>query len=127
MAQPLPRGASTATAQRNRQRAAPPGSPPRAATLRAVVNVGPLEILLVAVIALLVLGPRRLPEAGRALGASIRGFREALSGRDRPFDDDALAADSAPRERAHLAGSRRSDRRTAGDARDADIYDEAQP
>ena len=43
-------------------------------------NVGPMEILLVAVIALVVLGPKRLPDAGRALGRSMREFKGAISG-----------------------------------------------
>jgi TatA/E family protein of Tat protein translocase len=40
-------------------------------------SVGPTEVLLVLVIALLVLGPHRLPELGRQLGRGIRQFREA--------------------------------------------------
>jgi TatA/E family protein of Tat protein translocase len=40
-------------------------------------SVGPTEILLVLVIALLVLGPTKLPELGRQLGRGIRQFREA--------------------------------------------------
>jgi sec-independent protein translocase protein TatA len=43
------------------------------------VNVGPLELLVIGVIALLVLGPKRLPEAARALGKGVREFRESLS------------------------------------------------
>jgi sec-independent protein translocase protein TatA len=42
------------------------------------VNVGPGELLLVLVIALIVLGPKRLPDAGRALGTSIRNFKSGL-------------------------------------------------
>lgn len=44
-------------------------------------SIGPLELIIVAVIALLVLGPKRLPEAGRSLGQGMRGFRNALDGR----------------------------------------------
>jgi sec-independent protein translocase protein TatA len=43
------------------------------------VNVGPLELLVLGVIALLVLGPKRLPEAARALGNGVREFKESLS------------------------------------------------
>ena len=39
----------------------------------------PAHMLLVLVVALLVLGPKRLPEAGRGLGSALRGFKEALS------------------------------------------------
>jgi sec-independent protein translocase protein TatA len=40
----------------------------------------PVHILFVAVVALIVLGPKRLPELTRAAGRSIREFREALNG-----------------------------------------------
>lgn len=40
----------------------------------------PTHLLFVLVVALLVLGPKRLPEVGRTLGAGIRDFRQALSG-----------------------------------------------
>jgi TatA/E family protein of Tat protein translocase len=41
--------------------------------------VGPAEIIIVAIIALVVLGPGRLPEAGSALGKSLREFRKAVT------------------------------------------------
>jgi sec-independent protein translocase protein TatA len=43
------------------------------------VNIGPLELLVVGIIALLVLGPKRLPEAARALGKGMREMKEAFS------------------------------------------------
>jgi len=43
-------------------------------------NVGWQEIIIVLFIALLVFGPRKLPEMGRSLGKSIREFRQATSG-----------------------------------------------
>jgi sec-independent protein translocase protein TatA len=42
-------------------------------------NVGPLELIIVLVIALLVIGPKRLPEMGDAVGKTIREFRRASS------------------------------------------------
>ncbi|MEA2619392.1 MAG: sec-independent protein translocase protein TatA [Chloroflexota bacterium] len=42
-------------------------------------NIGPLELIIVLVIALLVLGPGKLPEVGASLGKSIREFRKASS------------------------------------------------
>lgn len=42
----------------------------------------PTHLLLILVVALLVLGPKRLPEVGRSLGKGIRDFRGALTGDD---------------------------------------------
>lgn len=42
-------------------------------------NVGPLELVIVLVIALLVIGPKRLPEMGNSIGKTIREFRNASS------------------------------------------------
>lgn len=40
----------------------------------------PVKILMVLVIALVVLGPKRLPEVGRSLGQGIREFKDSMSG-----------------------------------------------
>ena len=52
-------------------------------------NVGPLELMLVMAIALIVLGPKKLPEVGRSVGKGLREFKGALSGasRDAPSFD----------------------------------------
>ncbi len=42
-------------------------------------NVGPLELIIILVIALLILGPGKLPEVGASLGKSIREFRKAAT------------------------------------------------
>lgn len=42
-------------------------------------NIGPTELIIILVIALLVLGPGKLPDVGTALGKSIREFRKAAS------------------------------------------------
>lgn len=53
-------------------------------------NIGPLEIAVVLIIALVILGPKRLPEMGSSLGRGMREFKESISG-------------AAPREPDHQA------------------------
>jgi sec-independent protein translocase protein TatA len=57
-------------------------------------QVGPLEIALVAIIALIVLGPAKLPDAAKAMGRGMREFKGALSGED--DDDDAVQEKKKP-------------------------------
>ncbi|HEX3609985.1 MAG TPA: twin-arginine translocase TatA/TatE family subunit [Solirubrobacterales bacterium] len=47
----------------------------------------PTHILFVLIVAVLVLGPKRLPSVGRSLGAGIREFRDSLSDRDEERSD----------------------------------------
>jgi sec-independent protein translocase protein TatA len=50
-------------------------------------TIGPTELIIVLVIALLILGPKRLPDAGRALGRGINEFKAGLLGQpERPED-----------------------------------------
>ena len=53
-----------------------------------MMNIGPMELVLVLVIALIVLGPKKLPEAGRAVGKGLREFKESMSGSSRDDDDE---------------------------------------
>ena len=57
----------------------------------------PTHLLFILVVALLVLGPKRLPEVGRSLGRGMRDFRNALSSDDH---DEIVAETSAPTEDA---------------------------
>ncbi len=50
-------------------------------------QIGPLELVVVLIIALLVLGPKRLPEVGASLGKSFRGFKDALEGKEDEEED----------------------------------------
>jgi sec-independent protein translocase protein TatA len=45
-----------------------------------MMNVGPMEIILVLAVALIILGPKKLPDAGRSLGRGMREFKDSLSG-----------------------------------------------
>jgi sec-independent protein translocase protein TatA len=48
-------------------------------------NIGPLEIAIVLIIALVVFGPKRLPELGRSAGNGLREFKSSITASD---DDD---------------------------------------
>jgi len=54
-------------------------------------NIGPVELVIILVIALLILGPGKLPDVGAALGKSIREFRKASSD-----VTDAVQIDTSP-------------------------------
>ena len=67
-------------------------------------GIGPMEIIVVLIIALLVFGPKRLPELGRSVGAGMRSFKDSVAGRDERPEVDAPAdenAASAAAQRAH--------------------------
>jgi sec-independent protein translocase protein TatA len=52
---------------------------------------GPLELLVILAVALIVLGPARLPEAARSVGRGMRELKDSLQGAD--DDDDPYADD----------------------------------
>jgi sec-independent protein translocase protein TatA len=49
---------------------------------------GPLELLVILVVALLVLGPKRLPEAARSVGRGMRELKDSLAGVNDDDDDE---------------------------------------
>jgi sec-independent protein translocase protein TatA len=53
-------------------------------------NVGPMELIIILAIALVVLGPKKLPEVGRSIGRGMREFKDSLSGDSR--DDEERPA-----------------------------------
>jgi sec-independent protein translocase protein TatA len=60
--------------------------------------IGVPEMLIILVIALIVLGPKKLPEAGKSLGHGMREFKESLSGSSRDDDEPAVTAATPARE-----------------------------
>jgi sec-independent protein translocase protein TatA len=56
-------------------------------------NIGPMELVVVLIIALVVLGPKKLPEVGRSLGKGMREFKDSLSN---------VASDEEPEESKRL-------------------------
>lgn len=61
-------------------------------------NIGPMELIVVAILALVVLGPKRLPDAGRSLGRGMREFKSAIGGSS---DDEPAELTATADEHAH--------------------------
>ena len=58
-------------------------------------QIGLPEVLIVLVIALIVFGPKRLPELGRSLGKGMREFKDSISGHTAEDEDEELPAPRA--------------------------------
>ena len=58
-------------------------------------NIGPMEIAIVLIIALVVFGPKRLPELGKSLGKGIQEFKGSIGG-DRSEPDTPVRLEQAP-------------------------------
>ena len=58
-------------------------------------GIGPLELVIVLVIILVIFGPKRLPQAGRALGQGLREFKDSVTGKDKDSDPEASELPSA--------------------------------
>jgi sec-independent protein translocase protein TatA len=62
-------------------------------------DIGPDKLLIILVVALLVVGPKKIPDIARSLGKGLRGFKDAISGARDEFDagkDDQAASATPP-------------------------------
>ena len=57
-------------------------------------NVGPMELIVILAIALIVLGPKKLPEVGKSLGKGMREFKDSLSNMSGDDDKDETKSKS---------------------------------
>jgi sec-independent protein translocase protein TatA len=51
-------------------------------------DIGPLELVIVLIIAIVVVGPKKLPQLGRSLGSGMREFKDSVTGKSKDDDDD---------------------------------------
>ncbi len=70
-------------------------------------QVGLPEVVIVLAIVLLIFGPKRLPQAGRALGKGMREFKDSISGKHK--DDEELEAPPADKAESEAEKSGASD------------------
>ena len=59
------------------------------------LGIGPLELIIVLVIALVIFGPKRLPDLGRSLGSGMREFKDSITASSKDDDDDPSALTAA--------------------------------
>lgn len=59
-------------------------------------GIGPLELIIVLALALIVFGPKRLPDLGKSLGTGMREFKESITGGSKDDDDEPTALTPAP-------------------------------
>ena len=62
----------------------------------AFLSPSPMELIVILVIALIVLGPSRLPETARSLGRGMRELRDSLQGIGKDDDEDDGGAEIEP-------------------------------
>jgi sec-independent protein translocase protein TatA len=55
-------------------------------------NVGTFELIVILDIALIVLGPKKLPEVGRSIGKGMREFKESLNGESESDEEEERPA-----------------------------------
>ncbi len=67
-----------------------------------VFGIGLPEMALIFVVALLIFGPKKLPEVGRSLGKAIRGFQQASSEFQNEFEKEAVQLQEAVKTTAEL-------------------------
>ena len=62
------------------------------------LGIGLPEMLIVLVIALVVFGPKRLPDLGRSLGSGMREFKDSITGNSKDDDDEPAKITAASTE-----------------------------
>ena len=89
-------------------------------------NIGPMELIVILLVALIVVGPKKLPEVGKTIGRSLREFKKAQDDLKNSFD---LSLDDDPQPRSTsvppFARAAQDDSVADADAADDDADDAA--
>ena len=59
-------------------------------------DIGPLELVIVLIIAIVVVGPKKLPQLGRSLGSGMREFKDSITGKSKDDEDEDRDAFGEP-------------------------------
>jgi sec-independent protein translocase protein TatA len=69
-----------------------------------IFGIGPLEMAVILIVALLIFGPKKLPEIGRSLGKTVRGFQEASKEFTNEFKRESQQIEESVQMQASLEG-----------------------
>lgn len=81
-----------------------------------VFGIGLPEMVLIMVVALLVFGPKKLPEIGRSMGKAIRGFQEASKEFENEFKREAAKIEESVKMKAELEQAEEKENPVATDS-----------
>jgi sec-independent protein translocase protein TatA len=59
-------------------------------------EIGIAGLIVILIVALLVFGPKRLPEIGRSLGKGMREFKDSISGEEKKPEFEPRSGDESP-------------------------------
>ena len=59
---------------------------------------GPMELIVILGIALLIFGPKKLPDLGKSLGSGLRSFKESVGGEESPVEKRLEPSPTASKE-----------------------------
>ena len=83
-----------------------------------IFGIGLPEMALIMIVALLVFGPKKLPEIGRSLGKAIRGFQDASKEFESEFKREAQQIEESIKMSAELEGKNNSPEKVVREGKD---------
>ena len=89
-----------------------------------VFGIGLPEMAVIAIIALLVFGPKKLPEIGRSLGKSLRSFQDASKEFETEFKREAQKIEESVKMNAQLEGNINEKEKVASEVKSANTSTE---
>jgi sec-independent protein translocase protein TatA len=93
--------------------------------VRTMFNIGPMELIVILLVALLIVGPKRLPEVGRSIGKSLRELRRATE--EVRYSFESSQDDESQEEAAETGEPGAADDGSSPDGSDPATSDPARP